>query len=102
MFAFVLATSARSAQIGSEAPDFHATDSNGKTQSQDQCHGKYVVPEWHNHDCPYITEHYRSQVRRAISRLFSEYEDFWEEADGDEVPQHVLQRRPLGPHWISM
>jgi hypothetical protein len=37
-----------------------------------------------------------------IVAQFSEYEDFWEEADGDDVPRHVLLRRPLGPHWISM
>jgi peroxiredoxin len=58
--AFVFTLSARSAQIGSQAPDFHGTDSNGKTESLDQFRGKYVVLEWHNHDCPYTIKHYKS------------------------------------------
>ena len=49
---FVATLSARAAQIGSPAPDFHGTDSNGKTQSLDQYRGKFVVLEWHDHDCP--------------------------------------------------
>src|ERR1700723_1762551 len=68
MFAFVFATSARSAQIGSQAPDFHATDSNGKTQSLDQYHGKYVVLEWHNHDCPYTIKHYKSGNMQSLQK----------------------------------
>ena len=68
MFAFVFATSARSAQIGSQAPDFHATDSNGKTQSLDQYHGKYVVLEWHNHDCPYTIKHYQSGNMQSLQK----------------------------------
>jgi hypothetical protein len=38
----------------------------------------------------------------SYEHQLSEYEDFWEEADGDDVPQHVLARRPCGHHWISM
>src|ERR1700749_3357409 len=68
MFAFLFATSARSAQIGSQAPNFHATDSNGKTQSLDQYHGKYVVLEWHNHDCPYTVKHYKSVNMQLLQR----------------------------------
>src|ERR1700759_4260103 len=68
MFAFLFATSARSAQIGSQAPDFHATDSNGKTQSLDQYKGKYVVLEWHNHDCPYTIKHYKSGNMQSLQK----------------------------------
>src|ERR1700723_15980 len=68
MFAFLFATSARSAKIGSQAPDFHATDSNGKTQSLDQYHGKYVVLEWHNHDCPYTVKHYKSGNMQSLQK----------------------------------
>jgi peroxiredoxin len=71
MFAIVFATSARSAQIGSQAPDFHATDSNGKTQSLDQYHGKYVVLEWHNHDCPYTIKHYKSGNMQSLQKKWT-------------------------------
>src|SRR6201996_6981599 len=66
--AFVFALSARSAQIGSPAPDFHGTDSNGKTESLDQFRGKYVVLEWHNHDCPYTLKHYQSGNMQSLQK----------------------------------
>src|SRR5580692_9530696 len=56
----VAGPSAGAAQVGSPAPDFHGTDSNGNTHSLDQYRGKYVVLEWHNHDCPYTIKHYES------------------------------------------
>src|ERR1700683_4973354 len=63
-----LAFSARAAQVGSQAPDFHGTDSSGKTQSLDQYRGKYVVLEWHNHDCPYTKKHYASGNMQSLQK----------------------------------
>ena len=51
-----------------QAPDFHGTDSNGKTQSLDQYKGKYVVLEWHNHDCPYTIKHYKSGNMQSLQK----------------------------------
>jgi alkyl hydroperoxide reductase subunit AhpC len=65
------APSARSAQVGSQAPDFHGTDSNGKTQSLDQYRGKYVVLEWHNHDCPYTMKHYTSGNMQSLQKQWT-------------------------------
>jgi peroxiredoxin len=48
------------ARIGEAAPDFTATDSNGKTQHLADYRGKYVVLEWHNNGCPYTRKHYES------------------------------------------
>lgn len=50
----------QSVRVGSPAPAFTATDSNGQTQSLNQNHGKYVVLEWHNQGCPYTRKHYVS------------------------------------------
>ncbi len=66
--ALTIAFSAYAAQVGSQAPDFHGTDSNGKTQSLDQYHGKFVVLEWHNHDCPYTIKHYRSGNMQSLQK----------------------------------
>ena len=63
-----LASSARAAQVGSQAPDFHGTDSSGKAQSLDQYRGKYVVLEWHNHDCPYTMKHYQSGNMQSLQK----------------------------------
>jgi peroxiredoxin len=65
------APSARAAQIGSQAPDFHGTDSSGKTQSLDQYRGKFVVLEWHNHDCPYTVKHYQSGNMQSLQKQWT-------------------------------
>jgi peroxiredoxin len=48
------------AQVGSPAPDFTATDTNGKVHHLSEYKGKFVVLEWHNRDCPYTRKHYMS------------------------------------------
>jgi peroxiredoxin len=67
----VAAPSAGGAQIGSPAPDFHGTDSNGKAQSLDEYRGKYVVLEWHNHDCPYTIKHYQSGNMQSLQKQWT-------------------------------
>src|ERR1700730_4364156 len=49
---------ADSPPVGSNAPDFSATDSKGKTHSLAQYKGKYVVLEWFNPECPFVKKHY--------------------------------------------
>ena len=68
---FVATLSAHAAQIGSPAPDFHGTDSNGKTQSLDEYRGKFVVLEWHNHDCPYTVKHYESGNMQSLQKQWT-------------------------------
>jgi cytochrome oxidase Cu insertion factor (SCO1/SenC/PrrC family) len=47
-------------QVGQPAPDFTATDSQGKTRHLSDFRGKTVVLEWTNADCPYTRKHYTS------------------------------------------
>ena len=56
----VLLATAFAARVGEPAPDFTATDSNGKTHHLADYKGKYVVLEWHNQGCPYTRKHYES------------------------------------------
>ena len=55
-------------KVGGSAPDFQATDSNGKSESLDQYRGKYVVLEWHNQGCPYTRKHYTSGNMQALQK----------------------------------
>lgn len=55
-------------KVGAPAPTFTGTDSNGKTQSLDQFHGKYVVLEWHNQGCPYTKKHYTSGNMQSLQK----------------------------------
>jgi peroxiredoxin len=60
--------SAQGVQVGTPAPGFTATDSNGKTEALDQFRGKYVVLEWHNQGCPYTQKHYVSGNMQALQK----------------------------------
>jgi peroxiredoxin len=64
----VLPVIAQSLRVGAPAPEFKATDSNGKTDSLDQFHGKYVVLEWHNQGCPYTRKQYTSGNMQSLQK----------------------------------
>ena len=49
-----------SVNVGQPAPDFTGVDSNGNQHTLSLYHGKTVVLEWTNHDCPYVKKHYNS------------------------------------------
>jgi peroxiredoxin len=68
LLSIVLTLAAHAAQVGSPAPDFKGTDTTGKTQTLDQYRGKYVVLEWHNHDCPYTIKHYKSDNMQSLQK----------------------------------
>jgi peroxiredoxin len=63
-----ISATAQTIRIGAPAPDFKANDSNGKTDSLDQYHGKYVVLEWHNQGCPYTKKHYVSGNMQGLQK----------------------------------
>ena len=46
--------------IGKPAPNFRATDANGKPVSLSNYRGKTVVLEWNNPECPFVRKHYGS------------------------------------------
>jgi peroxiredoxin len=60
LMAASLSVGAQSIRVGSPAPEFTATDSQGRIQTLDQYRGKYVVLEWHNQGCPFTRKHYVS------------------------------------------
>jgi len=63
-----LVATALAAKVGEAAPDFTATDSNGKTQHLADFKGKYVVLEWHNQGCPYTKKHYASGNMQRLQK----------------------------------
>ena len=48
------------AVVGKPAPNFKATDVNGKAVSLSSFRGKTVVIEWNNPECPFVKKHYGS------------------------------------------
>ena len=70
--AIVLAAPAFAApQVGTQAPNFRLTDTNGKAVTLGQFKGKVVVIEWNNPACPFVKKHYESgnmQKTQAAAR----------------------------------
>ena len=55
---------AADAVVGKPAPDFTATDIDGKTQVLSQLHGHIVVLEWFNPECPFVKRHYGGNMQQ--------------------------------------
>ncbi len=55
-------------KTGVAAPVFTATDTGGKAVSLGDQHGKIVVLEWTNHDCPYVRKHYDTGNMQALQK----------------------------------
>ncbi len=62
---------ARAARVGEPAPNFTATDSNGKTHHLSDYNGKFVVLEWHNRGCPYTKKHYDTGNMQRLQRVWT-------------------------------
>ena len=73
----LLVAAAMAARVGEAAPDFTATDSNGKTHHLADYKGKYVVLEWHNQGCPYTRKHYESGNMQHLQKEWTEKGVVW-------------------------
>src|SRR5437588_11539577 len=67
LFAFVSPALA-AAEVGKPAPEFTATDINGKSHSLSDYKGKIVVLESYNQDCPYCHNHYKTGAMQELQR----------------------------------
>ena len=54
------------AQVGKPAPDFTATDIDGKARKLSDYKGKIVVLEAYNLDCPYCANHFKSGAMQDL------------------------------------
>ena len=54
------------AQVGKPAPDFIATDFDGKTHKLGDYKGKIVVLEAYNMDCPYCANHFKTGAMQEL------------------------------------
>jgi peroxiredoxin len=78
VFAVLLAMlSAWGARVGEPAPDFTATDSNGKVHKLSEYKGKFVVLEWSNRGCPYTQKHYNSGNMQKLQKEWTSRGVIW-------------------------
>ncbi len=76
LFAFMGGAIA-SPSVGEPAPEFSGVDSNGKSHNLADFHGKTVVLEWTNHDCPYVKKHYGTNNMQALQKSAAEDGIVW-------------------------
>jgi peroxiredoxin len=68
LFATAAFTSFAAAEIGKPAPDFTATDINGKTVKLSDYKGKIVVLESFNLGCPFCMGHFKSGAMQELQK----------------------------------
>jgi peroxiredoxin len=66
--AMALAATTFAVEVGTPAPDFTATDINGKTVHLSDYKGKIVVLESYNSDCPFCMNHYKTGAMQELER----------------------------------
>jgi peroxiredoxin len=86
------------ANLGSAAPAFTLTDSNGRARTLNEFKGKTVVLEWTNHQCPYVGKHYRGNNMQALQKKWTGQGVVWLSVissapgeDGYVTPQQANQ-----------
>jgi len=75
--ALALPMSAPAAKVGEPAPQFTATDSQGRTHTLSAYRGKVVVLEWHNQGCPYTRKHYDSGNMQRLQKEWTQKGVVW-------------------------
>ncbi|MCB9963828.1 MAG: redoxin domain-containing protein [Rhodospirillales bacterium] len=66
-----------SVEIGAPAPDFTTTDVYGHEIKLSDYHGKNVVLEWSNNECPYVMKHYDSKNMQTAQKTATDNGAIW-------------------------
>ncbi|HUA38075.1 MAG TPA: redoxin domain-containing protein [Candidatus Sulfopaludibacter sp.] len=75
--ALTMASAALAVEVGKPAPDFTATDINGKTIHLSDYKCKIVVLESYNSDCPYCHNQYKTGAMQALQRKLASQGVVW-------------------------
>jgi peroxiredoxin len=69
-FSLVPTAFATDVKVGTAAPAFTLTDSEGKEHALSQYKGKTVVLEWVNFKCPYVRKHYDTRNMQGLQEKY--------------------------------
>jgi peroxiredoxin len=56
--------------VGAMAPAFSVLDDRDQTRSLDEFKGKYLVIEWHEKGCPYVSKHYKTGHMQKLQQAW--------------------------------
>ena len=110
--ALTLASAALAAEIGKPAPDFSATDINGKTVKLSDYKGKIVVLESYNSDCPFCHNQYANGATQDLQKELAAKGIVWlivnsvnpnnsSHRTPDQAKQEIADKKIIATAWID-
>jgi len=107
-----MAFGALAAEIGKPAPDFSATDINGKTVKLGDYKGKIVVLESYNSDCPFCNNQYKSGATQDLQKELAAKGVVWlivnsvnpnnaSHRTADQARQEIADKKIVASAWID-
>jgi len=107
-----LAASALALEIGKSAPDFSATDINGKTVKLSDYKGKIVVIESYNSDCPFCRNQYANGATQDLQKELAAKGVVWlivnsvnpnnpSHRTPDQAKQEIADKKIVTAAWID-
>jgi peroxiredoxin len=110
--AMTLAASALAAEIGKPAPDFSATDINGKTVKLSDYKDKIVVLESYNSDCPFCHNQYANGATQDLQKELAAKGVVWllvnsvnpnnaSHRTPEQARQEIADKKIVATAWID-
>ena len=99
--AALLAPAAAVAQSpGVAAPAFTLTDTAGKTVQLADYHGKYVVLEWTNPECPFVRKHYTSGNMQDLQKEWGARDVVWLSINSTNTGSYEFKTPAQMAQWM--
>jgi len=107
-----LTLAAQAVEVGKPAPDFTATDINGKTVKLGDYKGKIVVLESYNSDCPFCNNQYRTGAMQELERQMAAKGVVWlivnsvnpnnaSHRTPDQAKKEMADKKIVATAWID-
>ncbi|MGA2787709.1 MAG: redoxin domain-containing protein [Verrucomicrobiota bacterium] len=107
-----LAVAVQAVEVGKPAPDFSATDINGKAIKLSDYAGKIVVIESYNSDCPFCNNQYRSGAMQDLEKDMAAKGVVWlivnsvnpnnaSHRTPEQAKQEIADKKIVATAWID-
>lgn len=110
--ALTLTTAAFAVEVGKPAPDFTATDINGKAIKLSDYKGKIVVLESYNSDCPFCNNQYKTGAMQDLEKDMAAKGVVWLVVNSvnpnnpshrtpEQAKQEIADKKIVAAAWID-
>ena len=110
--AMTLALAVQAVEVGKPAPDFTATDINGKTVKLSDYAGKIVVIESYNSDCPFCNNQYKTGATQDLQKDLADKGVVWlivnsvnpnnpSHRTPEQAKQEIADKKIAATAWID-